>query len=301
MKAHTCSMTFLGFNNLAWRNNIECLLIIAAVFAYYGGALADDNASEAINKNSQNTLADYFDAGFNLYSQGDNDGALTNYLKALEIGLETLGKNHPDVASIYTSIGMALSAKGDYDGTITNYNKALGIYEQIPGDYQLEKATIYLGIGTAALSIKSDYDEALLYFNKELEIYKQVSGESYSDMATVYIMLGVTFLRKADYDEAIANYNETLEICREASDENSYEAMVAYASISTCYNLRGEPSIGLPYIIKAFKISYKTLGANNPETIDYRNRIYNFGGDPDAIEAEAIAEKIAEIEAESGK
>jgi Tfp pilus assembly protein PilF len=65
----------------------------------------------------------YNNIGTVLYDQGDLEGALQEYRKALEIQ-EIEAPNSLSVARSYNNIGTVLSAQGDLDGASKDYRKA---------------------------------------------------------------------------------------------------------------------------------------------------------------------------------
>ena len=69
---------------------------------------------------SANPLADnLFHSGVDKYMQGDYQGAIADYTKAIEINPQDVGA--------YTNRGIAKNGLKDYQGAIADYNKALEI------------------------------------------------------------------------------------------------------------------------------------------------------------------------------
>ena len=67
-----------------------------------------------------NPLADnFFNSGVDKYKQGDYQGAIADYAKAIEINPQDVGA--------YTNRGIAKNGLKDYQGAIADYNKALEI------------------------------------------------------------------------------------------------------------------------------------------------------------------------------
>ena len=73
-------------------------------------------------------LADIFnDIGLELYKQGDYQGAITEYTKAIEI--------KPNYVMAYYNRGIAKDMLSDYRGAIADYTKAIEINPQDASTY----------------------------------------------------------------------------------------------------------------------------------------------------------------------
>ncbi|CAF1223031.1 unnamed protein product, partial [Didymodactylos carnosus] len=69
----------------------------------------------------------YLGLGIVAGQKGENDLALMNYEKALNIQLKALPLDHPDIASVYNNTSIVHQNKGEYDLALMNYEKALKI------------------------------------------------------------------------------------------------------------------------------------------------------------------------------
>ena len=63
-------------------------------------------------------FAPYYNSrGLAKEAKGDHDGAIADYVRAIEL--------NPKYAGAYNNRGLAREAKGDHDGAIADYNRAL--------------------------------------------------------------------------------------------------------------------------------------------------------------------------------
>jgi tetratricopeptide (TPR) repeat protein len=115
------------------------------------------------------------------------DEALEQFQKALEI--------QPDNAMVHTSFGNALLQKGRVDEAIVHYQKTL---EMMPGS-----AEACCGLGNALLQ-KGRVDEAMEQFQKAIRLQP--------DLAMAHYDLGNLLLQKRQVNEAITCYQKALEI-----------------------------------------------------------------------------------------
>jgi tetratricopeptide (TPR) repeat protein len=65
----------------------------------------------------QCTARDYYDRGVIRQNQGDLDGAIADYNRAIELD--------PGVTRAYNNRGLAKYKKGDIDGAMADYNRAI--------------------------------------------------------------------------------------------------------------------------------------------------------------------------------
>jgi tetratricopeptide (TPR) repeat protein len=105
----------------------------------------------------------YNNVGLVLKSQGDLEGALVEYQKALEIQ-KRLAPNFLEVAKSYNNIGLVLKSQGDLEGALVEFQKALEIQKRLAPD-SLDVATSYNNVGLV-LKSQGDLEGALEYFEK---------------------------------------------------------------------------------------------------------------------------------------
>jgi len=122
-----------------------------------------------------------------LLQNGQVDGAMIQYQKALEI--------NPDYAEASNDLGWALSLRGQLDEAITHYQKAL----EIKPNYA--DARNNLGI---ALCRMEQLDDGIIQFHKALEINPN-SAETHNN-------LGLALLQKGEVDEARKEFKTALQI-----------------------------------------------------------------------------------------
>ena len=116
---------------------------------------------------------------------GNNDLALENYKKALEL--------NPDYAEAYNSMGTVLQSQGDYDSAIDSYERAI----KIKPDY----AEAYNNIGVA-LGCKREIDRAKSYYLSAIKV-----NPAYAE---AYYNLGGIFAANDNFEAAIENYQKAI-------------------------------------------------------------------------------------------
>jgi tetratricopeptide (TPR) repeat protein len=132
-----------------------------------------------------NLAISYYNRGIFYYDKGDNDKAIEDYSKALELS--------PNYASAFNNRGNASSSKGDLDRALADYDRAIGIDARDPFRWN-NRGLIW--------KRKADYDRAIADFDQAIKIDPGYTA--------AYANRGETHEAKGDRDRAIADYNTTL-------------------------------------------------------------------------------------------
>ena len=143
----------------------------------------------------------HYNLGITLNDQGDTDGAISHYRKAVELW--------PGYAEAHYNLGRLLVQKGQLDEAITHYEKALEID---PAD-----AEAHNNLG-AALFASGRVDEAIVHYRKALTIRR--------DYADASCNLASALLSNGDLEGAIAYYSGCL-----AVSPNQVEAQYNLATV----------------------------------------------------------------------
>ena len=129
----------------------------------------------------------YFQRGFAYVEEGNSSQAITDFTKALKLGL-----NDP---LTYCCRGLAYYEEGNSSQAITDFTKAL----KLDPNY----AVAYFSRGVA-YDKKDAFDLAIADFTKALKL-------GLNDVLA-YLSRGLTYSKKGDLDLAIADLNKTLEL-----------------------------------------------------------------------------------------
>src|SRR6516225_8427500 len=135
---------------------------------------------------AQTSAVDYFNRGIVEKANGDFDGAIADYTRAIEID--------PTYAAAYSNRGNAKQAKGDLDGAIADCNRAI---ELDPKDPMARK---YRGV---AKKEKGDLDGAIADYNRAIELDPKYSA--------AYFHRGIAKQAKGDLKGAIGDINGAIE------------------------------------------------------------------------------------------
>jgi tetratricopeptide (TPR) repeat protein len=176
--------------------------IAAATGGNYDEAIRLYTKAIASGKLSGENLSKVYDnRGDAWVKKGDDDKAIADYTKALEI--EPNQRN----AVSYHSHGMSWFAKGDDDKAIAYFTTVIEMGPKQTETYYGDiRAKAYYSRGSVWYH-KVNYDKAIADYTKAIEINPQYDDAYYSR--------GIAWDGKGDYDKAAADYTKAAEIATE--------------------------------------------------------------------------------------
>ena len=134
------------------------------------------------------TAEDFFDRGLDKRKKGDNQGAIEDYTKAIEL--------NPDYATAYYNRGIAHSDLKEYQQAIADYTESIRLKNP-------ELWVPYNGRGIAHSDLK-EYQKAIADYSKAIELNP--------DYATAYYNRGIAHSDLKEYQKAIADYSKVIEL-----------------------------------------------------------------------------------------
>ncbi len=168
------------------------------------------------------TATEWFTQGNHLMNQGDFDGAIKAFTRAIEL--------NPRLAAAYCNRGLSRSNKGDFDGAIADATKSIELNPRDPFPF-INRANARIlkgvdpeasiadasralelrpGIPAALLNLgmarrqKGDYDGAIAEFDKALELLPTFE--------LAYVQRGYTWMQTKKWDKAEADFTSAVEL-----------------------------------------------------------------------------------------
>ena len=232
---------------------VDYLTELANTVMYNDPNLSYDYAREALSlaldlDYEKSLIGIYKTIGNINATQGDNSGALKNYLLSLEKARKF--SDSLNVANVYNNIGILYDNQNNYNEAKVYYQRALIIFISL-GDFE-GQASIYNNIGFL-LDNAEQYDSAISYYNKTLLINKELKNESLNAIA--YGNLGYAYMNKEVFDTARIFFNRSMGLFKRLKDNNGIAEQ--YSNLGELKIKEGNYQESLIYLEKSEKLALK--------------------------------------------
>lgn len=191
------------------------------------------------------------DQGISLASKGENDRALAEFNKALNLS--------PDFVSALFNRGLVYLQMGQYDQAVADFDKVVEIGAQNVGAPVIREAThvphelyaeVYLYRGTAHLN-KADYDLSIGDFTKAIETDQK--------LARAFNARGAAYLEKGDFDHAMVDLQSALKLNPEYALAYMNRGLLYYRKNENDFAIRDykeairlDPKLPLAYVNRGY-------------------------------------------------
>jgi tetratricopeptide (TPR) repeat protein len=229
---------------------------VGLILASGGNQTAPPAATPAASSGQVSASAeDHYDAGYDAYSNGDDDKAIAELTEAIKL--------QPDYTEAYFYRAAAYRSNEMYQQAIADYTRVAELEPDSPYPYFERGLT---------LTYADNYSRAIDDFTRAIELLP-TDPDYYWQRAEAYKYIG-------RYDEAIDDYTSAVEINPGFADAynsrgRSYAALgdyeAAIESYSQAINVRPE----VPYYYYDRGEAYRLLGDKESAIADYRSAIAN--------------------------
>ncbi len=179
------------------------------------------------------------------FNQGDNEGALKNYLKALKAA-EKINDSLRVVTALINIGTVHLTKPSTQNLAFTYYQRALPISEKL-GDYDaLGTCAVNIGEIYYARGSSLDLDSALFYFEKALDSYQKSST---GNVAFALKNIGSVYAKRGEFDEAIKYQTDAYNMAKALGGR--LEMTQAILSLGETHTLQKD----FPKAIEAYKMA----------------------------------------------
>lgn len=225
----------------------------AEALRYHEKALEIAKRSEARGMVTVDLAKYYTNVGLSLYKLGEDEQAMKNLLRTLEIFKSCLHPDHPDFAQAYERVGMVYDRMGDHTTALEYRHKALEIFErELPEDHP-ELARAYNNIGNTMLKLEK-YKSALAYQLRGLEIRQATMKPDNPNLAATYINIGITFRKLQEHERALEYLMKALEIRERIYPDNHLQVGICCKFIGESHQALGNQREALIYLERAIGI-----------------------------------------------
>ncbi|MDH7446145.1 CHAT domain-containing protein [Aquimarina sp. 2201CG14-23] len=211
----------------------------------------------------------------NHWLNANDDDAMSNSKKALEISNKYLTKDNKEEANAYERIGNYHYYNTVlYDTTIENFKKALEIKTKIFGKNNENIARLYSRIGITDLE-RGNLKEALKFLLIADTMYENLGGGNSFAKVDTYTNLSRIYADKGDYEKGLMYQNKGLTMMIDIQGLNHIEVGYHYNDLVLMYLRLGKYDKASTYYKKSLSIL-----ENSPKVKTIRLAIFysNLGG-----------------------
>jgi len=197
--------------------------------------MLEESKPENTSESKVPTAQNHYDKADELFDQNDNEGAITECTKAIELD--------PSFAGAYRLRGRVRSWLSDHDGAIDDYSKAIELDPNNASHY-MSRALLnvmrifttdggyrYLGKTDTFEMAISDLSEAIRLEPDDASAFA-ISGDQYLSKAKWFCKTG--HLSMGDLESAFSDYNKAIRLALEWTMAYSGRGMVHYMRGGLC-------------------------------------------------------------------
>ncbi len=206
------------------------------------------------NEESSIIASNYNDLGLVYYFDYENDLALENYRKALQISKKAFGDNHQDISVYYHNIATLYFYITEIDSSEFYVKKSQEVIKNVFGNKPNDRLKSSLRLLSAIEYEKGNYKESELLDRQALDIAINVFGREHSQTAFEILSLGITLITNGNHKEGQALMLEATEIVENTRGTDHPHLISAYATNARGYALMEQWDTAAHYIKKSLEL-----------------------------------------------
>lgn len=209
----------------------------------------------------------YSRLAYNLNAQGRLNEADKWYRKTLDFKVDDVGGNLVDIARNYNNYGFSLNTQGRCSEAEPFIEHALKITKQYHG---LNHEITAKCFNNLAYNFKGrrQIKKAEQLYRMVLFIRENVLPENHRDMADICNNLGVNLNSQGLFEDAMKLHKRSIKIKEQIFFEKDHPVLAqSYNALAFNYDSMKRHIKAESYYRRAYKINYKVLGAEHPETM----------------------------------
>ncbi|MBV5279748.1 MAG: tetratricopeptide repeat protein, partial [Actinobacteria bacterium] len=228
--------------------------------------------------------------------QGDLEGAIDLYRKALAIREEKMGKDHPSVAVVYNNMALLYQKQGNLGLAKELLEKALSIDQVLLNPGHSSFVTNYLNL-SGIYHAEGDLVTAKAWMLRCLGIAEDKLDQIHPDLALVYNNLSMIYDSEKNFTEAKKYCKKAIRI-REQRQELELDLSFSYSNISLIYQAGNKLSKAEKYSLMCVQIRKKVLEPDHKDLATaYCNLSLIYKAGNNFVEAKRFCEEAVVIRA----
>jgi tetratricopeptide (TPR) repeat protein len=193
----------------------------------------------------------------------DQERALKNRQRALDLRLQIHGPNHVKVAEARNTVAVACVNLGRVDEAEDHLRKALAIYEELDDPEQDRKEATTLGNLGSVLRMRGDLDGAEQLFVRAREMHERTLGPYSLHVSNAVSQLATIADERGDMERALELQRESVEIARTAGLIEHPHAVAKLSSLAAWLKREGRWQEAEPLFRESIAIREKLYPADH--------------------------------------
>lgn len=235
------------------------------------------------NNSVVDMLADvYNNRGRALKNMGQNQQALENLERALDLKLEVFDENNARIATLYHNMGVVYATVSDFEKAKERAEKAYQIRMKVFNpNHQLVGSTLHL-LGNIETGL-GNYDQAFKYIEQSVEINRKQHGATHFRYALAIREYATVLSRTGRHDSALQQIDKAASIIENNyGTDHPYYGYTMFTYGEVCYNAGNYPDaveyggLGLANFKKNFEDNHPNVGRAYANQGKYTLKIQEF-------------------------
>lgn len=214
----------------------------------------------------------YNNIGSLMSTLGEQEPALENFYKALQIKESIQGYNEFDISTTINNIALLKIRMGNFQEAIPLFERSLSISERLNGRDHPETALAInnLALGYAAAG---DYIAANKHFKEAVSIYESNLGSTHIQLISAKNNFAMNLFKLGKISDAMEILEECLAKIKDKQGEQNREFQNTLNNLSGIYCEIGDYEKSIKLNKDSYEICLKIYGLNHPETAQSASNI----------------------------
>jgi tetratricopeptide (TPR) repeat protein/predicted Ser/Thr protein kinase len=207
-----------------------------------------------------------------LHGIGDDDEAVRQQARAVDIYEAVLGPHHPIVGMAVTNLGYHLGDTGEHRAAVDTLLRALEILEPTVGPEHPDVGAILNNIGYELYNL-GDYERALEFQQRNLSNSEAAFGSNHPYVAMALVNIADLLCLRGECEEALKLHQRALEIYESELGPEDLHVVTSQQKLANTLDTLGAHEQALEHRRRALSIAAAKHGPEHPQVLVARIHI----------------------------
>ena len=212
--------------------------------------------------------------GDTYYYLGEQDLAIRQRERALELRTAELGANHPDTLESQNSLGLAYWITGRNDRAILMLERAFAARSAKLGPEHPDTLKSQSGLANAYRN-EGQFDRAIALFERSLAIQTAKLGPEHLDTLNSQNSLGIACWMAGYFDRAIPILERTLAMLTAKLGADHAKTLVTQSALASAYRDAGQTDRSTALLERTLAAQTAKLGPDHPDSLTTQYNLAN--------------------------